>query len=220
MSLQEDWKRPWKRNPLNITDLINHVKLRKSPKNSWNLREYLKLLSLLFRCPLEPVLETVCLFLWPYVLEQQLSSILIHVWIMSKVHISWSCVTGTTWHHMEQEYSMSVSFFPFPFTPPPHQYCGSSWFCYSSLGQRMNDVCISLKESLFEGIPLWTAFLSSYIKFMQPSLNGMQKNWGWWTYCRMLALKQGLPFAIYFCMSRNKAEALETSLIHICIMEK
>lgn len=35
------WTRTWKRNPLRITDSINHVKLRKSPKNSWKLREYL-----------------------------------------------------------------------------------------------------------------------------------------------------------------------------------
>lgn len=153
-----DRTRTWKRYPLGVTDSINHVKLRKSPKNSWKLREYSGLLLLLIRCPLQLLLETVCLFLWPYVLEQQLSSILIHIWIMSKVHISWSCVTGTTWHDTEQKHNMLVSFFPFSFTSPPQQYCGSSWFCYSSLGQRMNDVCINLRESLSEGIPVWTAF--------------------------------------------------------------
>lgn len=141
-----------------MSDSGNPLKIVGSWESVWGSIVYVSLLLLLNRCPLQPVLETVCLFLWPSVPEQQLSSILIHIWIMSKVHISWSCVTGTTWHHMEQEYCMSFSFFPFSFTPPPQQYCGSSCFSYSSLGQRMNDVRISLKESLFEGIPLWTAF--------------------------------------------------------------
>lgn len=35
------WTRTWKRNAGRITYSINHVKLRKSPKNSWKLRECL-----------------------------------------------------------------------------------------------------------------------------------------------------------------------------------
>lgn len=195
MGSRGDWTRTWKRYPLGVTDSINHVKLRKSPKNSWKLRQYSGLLLLLIRCPLQLLLETVCLFLWPYVLEQQLSSILIHIWIMSKVHISWSCVTGTTWHDTEQEHNMLVSFFPFSFTSPPQQYCGSSWFCYSSLGQRMNDVCISLRESLKEFLfePLFELLHKGHA-----SLHRKQNTWGLWTYFRVLTLKQGLPFTEYF----------------------
>lgn len=142
-----------------MSDSGNPLKVVGSWESTWESIIYASLLLLFFRCPLQPVLEMVCLFLWPYVLKQQLSSILNHVWTMSKVHISWSCVTETTWHHMEQDYSMLVSLFPIFSTPPPQKYCGSSsCFRYSSLGQRMNDVCSALKESLFEGIPLWTPF--------------------------------------------------------------
>lgn len=52
MGSRGDWTRTQNRNTLRISDSINHVKRRKSTKNSWNLREYLGLLLHLFRCSL------------------------------------------------------------------------------------------------------------------------------------------------------------------------
>lgn len=158
MGSRGEWTRTQKRNTLRISDSKimsnagNPLEIVRISESIWDCFLHL------FRCSLvQCYRQYSCSYLW-CVLEQQLRNILIHTWIMSKVHMSCSCVTGTTWLHMKQEHSMSVSFFPTSFTPPPQQYCRSSCLCYSSLGQRMNDVCISLKESLFEGIPLWTAF--------------------------------------------------------------
>lgn len=50
MGSREDKRRTQKRNTLRITDSINHVKWRKSTKNSWNFREYLGFLLHVFRC--------------------------------------------------------------------------------------------------------------------------------------------------------------------------
>lgn len=128
-----------------------------------------------------------------------------HIWVLcNKDHMA---------PHGKKEYNMLLFLFHFSSTPPPQQYYESSYICYSSLSQRMNDVCVALKEFLFE-------LLFEFLHKGHASLHGKQKSWSLWTYFRVSSLKVGIDIYYIFTASRNKAEALGKSPLRIATMEK